>query len=168
MNIPNILTIIRILSIPFFVIFLIDGNIGLALAVFILAAVSDALDGLIARVYKQQTMIGSYLDTCYVSFAILKLIPGWLAVVVISRDVLIVGGNMILYITIQRLESRPTIISKINTFFQIVTVFVALFFGHFYEIPFWFTYLIWTTAFFTTLSGLHYLYRGINLLNQEV
>jgi cardiolipin synthase len=147
----------------------------LALAVFILATVSDALDGIIARIYKQQTVAGSYLDpladklfldTCYIFFAVLKLIPSWLAVIVISRDILIVGGNIILYIVTQHLEPRPTVISKINTFFQIITIFIALFFNHFYKIPCWFVYLVWITAFFTSLSGLHYLYRGINLLNR--
>jgi len=176
MNIPNLLTVFRILLIPFFIIFIIDNKIGLVLIVFLFAAVSDALDGLIARIYKQQTIIGSYLDpladklflnTCYISFALLQLIPEWLAVIVISRDVVIVGGSMILYVTTQRLESRPTIISKINTFLQILTIFIALFFNYFYIIPDWFIFLIWATAFFTTLTGLHYIYRGINLLNQE-
>ncbi len=157
-------------------IFLLNGKIGLALAVFLFSAVGDALDGFIARVYKQQTVIGSYLDpladklllnACYITLAILKVFPSWLAVIVISRDVVIVGGSLIIYIVTQHLQPKPTFISKINTFFQIITVLFALFFSHFYRIPPWFNYLIWITAFFTVLSGLHYIGRGITLLNQD-
>ncbi|MEA1899712.1 MAG: CDP-alcohol phosphatidyltransferase family protein, partial [Thermodesulfobacteriota bacterium] len=97
-NIPNILTVIRILLTPLFVIFLLRNLFSFALLVFTIAAISDALDGLFARYFNQHTALGAYLDpiadkllltSAFVSLAILKIVPGWLTVIVISRDILI-------------------------------------------------------------------------------
>jgi len=107
-NIPNILTITRILVTPFFVILLLKDMYALALMVFTLASVSDGLDGFIARCFNQKTLLGAYLDpiadkllltASFVSMAILHLIPEWLAVIVISRDVLIAIGMAVVSFT---------------------------------------------------------------------
>ncbi|RLA89883.1 MAG: CDP-diacylglycerol--glycerol-3-phosphate 3-phosphatidyltransferase, partial [Deltaproteobacteria bacterium] len=99
MTIPNFLTILRILLTPVLVILLLEGRLSEALFVFIIAGVTDALDGLIARLYKQKTRLGAFLDpladklllvTTYVILAVQGLVPSWLTVIVLSRDVLIV------------------------------------------------------------------------------
>ena len=105
-NVPNILTVLRILITPIFVILLLRDLHGLALLVFVLAGVSDGLDGLIARMFNQRSDLGAVLDpiadklllsAAYVSLGVLRDIPGWLVVVVISRDVLIVTGIAVLH-----------------------------------------------------------------------
>ena len=95
MNIPNFLSLLRIILVPLLVIFLINKAFLKALILFTALGVTDALDGFLARILKQQTVLGSYLDpiadkilitSCFLALAILKVIPGWLAVIVISRS----------------------------------------------------------------------------------
>ncbi|MDH3360147.1 MAG: CDP-alcohol phosphatidyltransferase family protein, partial [Desulfobulbaceae bacterium] len=94
MNVANAITVLRILLIPLLVIFLIEGNDGYAFLVFIAAGVSDGLDGFVAKVFKQKTLVGAYLDpiadklllnTAFITMAVLDVLPAWLAVVVVSR-----------------------------------------------------------------------------------
>src|SRR3970040_1766704 len=101
MNIPNILTIFRILLVPVFVIFVIQNNLFMALVIFILAGITDGLDGFLARVLDQRTVIGAYLDpiadkflliSAYLSLTIKDMLPGWLSVVVVTRDIIILSG----------------------------------------------------------------------------
>ncbi|MCD4787542.1 MAG: CDP-alcohol phosphatidyltransferase family protein, partial [Desulfobacterales bacterium] len=134
-NIPNILTVIRILLTPLFVIFLLKNLFSFALLVFTIAAISDALDGLFARYFNQHTALGAYLDpiadkllltSAFVSLAILKIVPGWLTVIVISRDILILLGVVIFAMTNIDFEVKPSIASKCTTVAQLSTVFLAL------------------------------------------
>jgi cardiolipin synthase len=172
-NIPNFLTVLRILVTPLFVIFLIWKMNGYALLVFIFAGVSDGLDGLIARLLDQRSELGALLDpiadkllltAAYISLGILKTIPGWLAVVVISRDVVIVTGIAVLKFANIRFDIRPTLISKWTTVLQLLTIGVTLL-----DLPFAKAHevrqaLYWATITMTILSGLHYTYRGLNIL----
>jgi cardiolipin synthase len=172
-NIPNILTVIRILLIPLFVIFLLRNLFSFALLVFSIAAISDALDGLFARYFNQHTELGAYLDpiadkllltSAFVSLAILKIVPGWLTVIVISRDILILLGVAIFAMTNINFEVKPSIVSKCTTVAQLSTVFLALLnpkFPDFYMIQ---LSLCWLTAGLTIISGLHYIYIGMNIL----
>ncbi|MBW2175094.1 MAG: CDP-alcohol phosphatidyltransferase family protein [Deltaproteobacteria bacterium] len=98
MNIPNTLTLLRILLTPLFAIFLIKHLFDFALLVFAIAALSDGVDGFIARVFRQKTTLGAFLDpaadklllvTAFVTLAIQEQIPSWLSVLVITRDVII-------------------------------------------------------------------------------
>jgi cardiolipin synthase (CMP-forming) len=172
-NIPNILTVLRILITPLFVIFLTWKMNGYALLVFIIAGVSDGLDGLIARLLDQRSELGALLDpiadkllltAAYISLGVLKTIPGWLAVVVISRDVVIVTGIAVLKFANIRFTIRPTRISKWTTVFQILTIGVTLLDLPFVEAHALKQVLYWTTITMTILSGLHYTYRGLNIL----
>ena len=172
-NIPNILTVLRILITPLFVIFLTWKMNEYALLVFIIAGVSDGLDGLIARLLDQRSELGALLDpiadkllltAAYISLGILKTIPGWLAVVVISRDVVIVTGIAVLKFANIRFTIRPTRISKWTTVFQILTIGVTLLDLPFAEAHALKQVLYWTTITMTILSGLHYTYRGLNIL----
>ena len=175
-NVPNILTLGRLLLTPLFVIFLLRDQMIPALAVFTLAGVSDGLDGIIARWFDQQTVLGAYLDPvadkvllicAFVCLAILGIVPEWLAVIVLSRDVLIVIGIAIFTLTEKRYRIRPSLVSKCTTAVQILFVIVSLLVpsipsaGH-CQVP-----LLWLTASLTMISGFHYIYIGMQILHQE-
>lgn len=178
MSIPNFLSLFRIILVPVTVIFLIDGSFFTALAIFTLAGVTDALDGFLARVLSQKTVLGAYLDpladkalltSCFVTLSIMGIIPGWLAVVVVSRDFIILLGISILFMVSVPFEIKPIFVSKVTTAVQIMTVFLALAFktlggdGH----PLFIHSLHWLTAGFTIISGFHYLIRGIKAINHS-
>jgi cardiolipin synthase len=178
MNIPNLITLLRIILVPVVVILLIQGFFLKALIVFIVAGLSDALDGFLARVLNQQTALGAYLDpiadkallaSTFVTLSVLHVIPGWLTVIVISRDFIILLGISVLSIMSFPVEIRPLFISKITTALQLTTVLLALFDRclpagvH----PMWLNTLYWVTALFTIVSGLYYMSRGLKLINQD-
>lgn len=174
-SIPNILTLVRILLVPVFVILLLRNLYSHALAVFILAGLSDGLDGFIARYFNQRTVLGAYLDptadklllvSSYVALAVLNVIPGWVAVVVISRDVVICLGIAILTLTEKPYEVRPSIVSKCTTTAQILLVCLALFDPACTKLTALHTPMLWATAIITVLSGLHYIYIGMNILQE--
>jgi len=175
-NIPNALTLIRILLTPLFAICLIRHLLESALVVFAVAAVTDGLDGFVARVFRQKTTLGAYLDpaadklllaTAFVTLAIQGMIPSWLTVIVMSRDLLILLGVALLNIMDREFVARPAFLSKMTTVAQLATVCCVLVgfqtpkIGHIQEPLFWFT------AAMTTVSGLQYIYRGLNILQEE-
>ncbi|MBN2538992.1 MAG: CDP-diacylglycerol--glycerol-3-phosphate 3-phosphatidyltransferase [Deltaproteobacteria bacterium] len=178
MNIPNTLTLIRIILVPVFVILLMHGSFSYALVVFIIAGVTDGLDGFLARILKQQTILGSYLDpladkalivTAFVALSILNIIPGWLTVIIISRDCIILFGVSVLSLMSVSFEIRPAYVSKATTFLQLLTVFLVLVsmwlpeYGNHMMI----VTLFWITAFFTVVSGFNYIFRGIKIINSS-
>jgi cardiolipin synthase len=174
-TIPNLLTVIRILLTPLFVIFLIRDHFGSALLVFFAAGVSDGLDGLIARYFNQRTTLGAILDpiadkmllaAAYVSLGVLAVIPGWLTVMVITRDVVILLGVAIFSFMKIDFEVKPTIISKITTVLQVVTVCLALLRFDRSGIAELQLLFYWVTAAFTILSGLHYIFLGMGILQR--
>jgi cardiolipin synthase (CMP-forming) len=171
-NIPNFITMVRILLVPVLVIFLMEGRMDAALLVFVVAGVSDGLDGFIARMFKQKTVLGAYLDpiadklllnTSFVAMAIFGLMPGWLSVLVVSRDFIILAGAGILILNNRKFEVKPSISSKITTVLQLATVCFFLAYeylgNHLLEFM-----LINLTAFFTLLSGSFYLAAGFRIL----
>jgi len=172
-NIPNILTVIRILLTPLFVIFLLRDMFSFALLVFSIAAISDGLDGLLAKYFNQYTVLGAYLDpiadklllvSAFVSLAVLEIIPPWLTVIVISRDILIITGISIFAITDIHIEMKPSFVSKCTTVAQLFTIFLTLLDpkisgAHIIKLS-----LFWITAGLTITSGLHYIYFGLNIL----
>jgi len=179
MNIPNFLTLLRIILVPVFVIFLIQTEYEKALITFMVAGLTDALDGTLARLLNCQTTLGAYLDpiadkmllvTSFVTLAILGMIPSWLAVMVISRDFIILLGIAILSLMSVSYEIKPAIVGKITTALQIATIFFALLYKavtHNFGYS-WIIGLCWATALFTVISGLVYIIRGIRILNKSV
>src|SRR5512136_3396512 len=108
MNLPNLLTLIRILLISLFVILIIDKSFSWALIIFALAGITDAVDGLIARITHQRTELGAYLDpiadklllsSAFVTLAIIERIPSWLTVIVVTRDIIILIGFLMFFLT---------------------------------------------------------------------
>jgi cardiolipin synthase len=174
-NLPNLITIIRLLLIPLFVIFLLENRADLALLAFVAASISDALDGFLARILKQKTLFGAYVDpladklllaTAFVTLAVMRQLPGWLAVVVVSRDVIILGGITILLLNNRSMTIQPTLDSKITTFFQLLTI--CFFLGQKHIADYWFLniYIVGITALLTLFSGLHYVIIGFKILGR--
>lgn len=136
MNFPNLITIGRILLVPLTIWLLISEEFGLAFFVFIVAGISDGVDGYLARTLNSQTKLGAYLDpladkallvSVYAALGIVKILPAWLVLLVITRDILIVGGVLLAWLIDQPLAMKPLWISKLNTVVQIL--FVALVLG---------------------------------------
>jgi cardiolipin synthase len=179
LNLPNFLTLIRILTIPFFLVYLAYHRYWEALIIFIIGGVTDFLDGLAARLMKQETALGAYLDpvadkllvfSSFLMLGLIDAIPTWLAVVVITRDILLLLGYGIVYLLVEeRLEIRPSLIGKSSTMLQLITLGVALALLHDPEmLADWvFTTLIAVTAIASVVSGLHYLYRGLMWLQSR-
>jgi cardiolipin synthase (CMP-forming) len=176
MNIPNFLSLLRIILVPVVVIFLIQGSYGKALITFTIAGLTDACDGTLARLLNRQTKLGAYLDpladklllaASYITLSILGLIPSWLTVVIISRDFIILLGIGILSMMSVPYEVKPAFVSKITTALQIGTIFLVLLFqavSHDFRYD-WIIILFWLTGIFTIASGLIYIIRGVKFIN---
>lgn len=179
LNLPNCLTLVRILTIPIFLEFLAYHFYREALLVFILGGLTDFLDGFVARKMKQQTALGAYLDpvadkllviTSFIMLGVIEGIPVWLAVVVVVRDILILIGYAIIYVLVEeRLQVKPSLIGKWSTTLQLLTLGVAL--ALLYD-PKLFSLrvldlFVWVTALATVVSGCQYLYRGLVWLQNQ-
>jgi len=174
MNLPNMMTLIRVLLIPVFVILIINKFFEWALVTFAVAGITDGIDGMVARITHKRTELGAYLDpiadklllmAAFVTLAIIEIIPSWLTVIVITRDVIILVGFLVLLLTNYRPKIRPSLISKVNTDFQITTIILVLMARYnpiFQQLS---TIAIYGTTLFTIVSGSHYIYVGTRILN---
>jgi len=172
---PNLLTLLRLGFIPFIVNSILDGRYEIALALFFLAGISDALDGVLARSLGQRTKLGEYLDpiadklllgTLFLVLSAMHRIPWRVTVVVFSRDLIILVVCTLVYVTTPLRDFRPTVLGKANTVAQIVTLGVTIF----VEVEPWFWVVllkwigIWTVLSLTIVSALHYVYLlGVRL-----
>ena len=134
--IPNLLTLMRIGMVPWLVVLLQNQQFALSLIVFVVAGLTDALDGFIAKRFNAQTYLGSLLDpladkgllvSSYIMLSVLGLIPFWLMVTVVFRDVIIVGGYLLMVLFFGSVKMQPLAISKVNTFTQIAYIVFVLF-----------------------------------------
>ncbi|NOX97558.1 MAG: CDP-diacylglycerol--glycerol-3-phosphate 3-phosphatidyltransferase [Nitrospirae bacterium] len=182
MNLPNRITILRILLIPVFVIALAYYQVGkdwlrfFALGIFSLAVFTDALDGFFARTMGKRTKLGACLDPLAdkllldVSFILLvtteslpRQLPFWLPVVVISRDVILLLGSVLIFIVVGDLKVQPSVLGKVTTVFQMGTVIFTLL-----NIPFGLLLTIWIlTLGLTIVSFFDYILKGSHLLNEN-
>jgi cardiolipin synthase len=131
LNIPNTLTITRIVIIPVFVTAIIYDKYRYALYLFIFAALTDTLDGLLARLTNQKTPLGTFLDpladkfllvTSFVLFSIYGWIPKWLAIAVISRDLIVVIGWFLLFMITHTSKVEPVLLGKLAIALQLITL----------------------------------------------
>lgn len=178
-NIPNALTVMRILLVPIIVICLIEDRFFPSLVLFTVSGVSDGLDGFLARVLNQKTSFGAYLDpiadkalimSCFVILAAKGVLPVWLAVLVISRDCLILCGIAVLMFMSITPDIKPSLLSKYTTAVQLITVFFILAVKSFtlhLDLEAFFAVLFFLTGLFTIFSGAHYLVTGIRLINRR-
>jgi cardiolipin synthase len=164
---PNQLTLLRMLFLPFIVISLVDRHYPMALTLFVLAGLSDGLDGLLARRLHQQTLLGQYLDpiadklllsTMFLVLAILHKIPWKYTVMVFSRDMAILVTSAVLYTIAGLRNFSPSIFGKANTCAQVSAVFFVLLFEVKHLRAVWIarTVLLWATFAFTAISWVHY------------
>jgi len=174
MTAANLITILRIILTPVFVIYLLNGQLTAALVVFAVCTVSDGVDGFVARFFNQKSRLGAYLDpvadklllvTAFVVLAAMGHLPPWLTVTVIARDVMIFLGVIIIHLNKLDLHIRPSILSKINTCLQFLTIAAVLSKGLFSLGPLVYHFLYYATALFTVASGLHYIYFGLKVLS---
>ncbi len=189
LNWANRITIFRILCTPVFAWLLLhfreltdngasaeelNRYLFATIVVFVLAIISDGVDGIIARAFKQKTLLGMILDpiadkvllmsaTIILSLPMgLKYrIPSWLTVAIISRDILILIGGLLIYLVMGKIKSSPHYLGKITTFLQMTTILLVLLQSGFTSILFYLTML------FTILSGLNYIYREARLINTQ-
>lgn len=176
MNLPNSLTVLRILLIPFFVGFLLYGHYGRALVTLLVAGVTDVLDGVIARMSNQRTKLGAYLDpladkllltSAFVTLSVLHLVPGWVAIVVLSRDLIVVAGTLLLHVIQTPIEIVPTPLGKGTTLIQVSYMGLALVLIYRQQdVGVLFPLLVFMLAL-TVVSGLHYVYRGIRAFHPD-
>jgi len=164
---PNQLTLLRMMFLPFIVIKLVEGHYTSALILFVLAGMSDGLDGLLARVLKQQTVLGQYLDpiadklllsTMFLVLSILHQIPWKFTVLVFSRDISILAASAVLYAIAGLRDFRPSIFGKANTFAQVAAVFFVLLFeiDHARWVGIARLTFLRATFAFTIISAMHY------------
>ncbi len=178
MTLPNQITILRILMVPAFIVTLLYYVHGggewlrwLSLAIFALAALSDAVDGFIARRYNQISELGKVLDPLadkmllMAGFILLSLdngpylakVPIWLTALIFSRDVLLVLGLILIHYTFGRIRVQPRLIGKAATLFQMLIVLHVL-----AKLPqTHFVFLVYAAGFCTAISGCLYFYDGI-------
>jgi len=164
---PNQLTLLRMLFLPFIVISLVDEHYATGLILFVLAGMSDGLDGLLARRLHQQTLLGQYLDpiadkllmsTLFLVLSILHKIPWKYTVLVFGRDVAILVTSAVLYTIAGLRDFRPSIFGKANTCAQIAAVFFVMLFEIYQVRIVWVarTVFLWATFIFTAISWVHY------------
>ncbi len=173
MGLANWLTILCILLVPVFVSLLVYRRPGFALVVFALAALTDLLDGYVARRRGSQSRLGAFLDpmadkllliASFVTLTYLKVLPFWIAAVVITRDVILLLGVVLIQMMGARIHPRPTWAGKAATFFQILTVLAGLL-SRYFKVPAAATGVIWLAALFTVVSGVQYIVQGMRFLN---
>ncbi|WP_425450073.1 CDP-alcohol phosphatidyltransferase family protein [Virgifigura deserti] len=132
---PNLISTARLLAVPLLVWLLLGGRFTEAFWLFIAAGISDALDGFIAKSYDVRTTLGAYLDpladksllvSVYITLGYQGSIDSWLVILVVFRDLLIIGGALLYHTLTQSLKMQPLFISKLNTTAQILLVTVLL------------------------------------------
>lgn len=187
LTVPNLLTVFRMVLIPVFVTLLFYQRFVLALAVFVVAGITDGLDGLLARRFKQQSQLGTILDPIadklmmVTAFIVLSMrsifpyplpshlpIPVWLTITVISRDVFIIVGAAAINIMTGFRGFRPSLLGKINTTVQIVATTAIMFAASVPDYTGYYLPTVYATVFiFAVLSGLHYIFFISRLMNED-
>jgi cardiolipin synthase len=177
MNLPNLLTILRILLVPVFINLLIYKHSPSALRIFLLASFTDGLDGIIARAANQRTTLGTYLDpmadkllltAAFITLSVLQFIPVWVSVIVVSRDIILVLGALVLHLVQGEFIIAPTPLGKATTFFQLVYVILILSLVVLNKHTNFEQAFVFGIFLLTVTSGLHYIYRGIRPVNSHV
>ena len=165
-QIPNLISILRVFLVIPFTWALLAGRFDLGLLLFAVAGVSDGLDGFLAKRFGWRSRLGAFLDPLadklllvagFLSVGWLGLIPWWLVVLVILRDVVIVGGAVAYHFTVGRFDAQPTPLSKMNTLMQIILVLIVVVDGGLFAMPGWIiTLCVGIVTVTTAWSGIDY------------
>ena len=174
MNLPNLITLGRLLCVPLAIWLVLADDLGAAFWLFVAAGLSDAIDGFIAKRFDQRSRLGALLDpiadkallvSMYVTLGVAGHLPNWLVILVVFRDVLIIGGFLLIAALAQAMRWEPLFVSKLNTALQIALVAVVL--GRLgLGVPDFGlgTVLIYAVAATTVISGVAYLVRWAGAL----
>lgn len=170
LTVPNAISLARLCAVPLAVWLVLEHRLGAAFVLFLLAGLSDAVDGWLAR-RGRRSVLGSVLDpladkallvSMFIVLAAIEVLPDWLAILVVFRDILIVGGVGVLAFMGQPVAIRPLFVSKVNTALQILLVaFALLLSGYRLRAPVVTEVLIWLVAASTLISGAAYLRQTV-------
>ena len=185
-TLANQLTFLRLLAIPFFILSVLEARFGIAFAIFVAAGVTDWLDGYLARVFRQRSRLGAYLDPAadkllmtsafilltrypnlFQTIPMTHRIPIWLTILTISRDVFIVAVALMLYLAYGRTRFHPTFLGKSATVAEIILVSAVLLFNALRRPSLLVPIGIAGTLTLTVVSGLHYLVRTVREIRGE-
>jgi len=178
LTLPNFLTLLRIIAIPVFLVFLSDDRYAAAFILFLAAGVTDAVDGALARLTDSRSDLGAVLDpmadklllvSSFIVLGIGGALPRWLVALVISRDIIIVAGySVIFFVHQEAMPVEPTRLGKVNTFFELFTIgFVLLHLARpFLPLDLVNMLVQALTAATAAVSGVQYVYKGL-LWHQE-
>lgn len=167
LNVPNVISVARILLVPVFLYFVLVDDFYSATVVFVVAGVSDAVDGFIARFFGQRTEFGAHIDpvadkllilTAFVALTYKGYVPLWLCSAVVFRDVVTLGGVLVLRASGKEVAVIPSIFGKLSTFLQLVTVVYVIALAGYFG-PGTFTWLAGLTSVVTVYAGLDYAIR---------
>jgi cardiolipin synthase len=186
LTLANQLTFLRLVAVPFFILAVLEARFGLALAIFIAAGVTDLLDGLVARVFRQRTALGAYLDPAadklllvaafilltrypnlFQTIPMTNRIPIGLTILVISRDVLIVAIAFMLHLAYGQTRFQPSLLGKITTGAELVTTGLVLLCNHLERSHPIVGIAIGTTLMLILVSGFHYLWRTVKQVREK-
>lgn len=176
LNIPNTLTITRIALIPVFITSIIYSRYDYALYLFTIAALTDVFDGLFARMKNQKTPLGTFLDpladkfllvTSFIIFSVYGWIPKWLAITVISRDVIVVAGWFIVYFITGASRVEPSLLGKATIWLESLLIAYILININLSVLPDISNAFFIITAGVSILSAMHYMFRGIRLTHAD-
>lgn len=173
MNLPNLLTLIRLILVPFIIAAILQGNHAVALVLFASAALTDGLDGLLARRFGAMTRAGAYLDPIadkcllsgvFLALALAGLVPRWFVVVIFGRDLYILCAALLLLSFTAQRSFPPSVWGKASTFLQILTavIWMARNLSPTPVLGLVSAAILWPCAAFTVWSGVHYTWRGVH------
>lgn len=177
MNLANKITISRIILTPLFITAVVYSRMDIALVFFILAVISDGLDGFIARSLNQKTVLGTILDpiadkillvSAFICLTLVRSIPPdlrlppYVTIIIISRDAIIVLGSILIHVVKGSVKIEPSFWGKATTFFQMATIVCVL-------VQFRYVEFVWIAAVvFTAISGIDYMLKGSRVLSEGV
>jgi cardiolipin synthase len=176
LTLANRLTILRILMTPAITILLLYRHMEAAIALFLLAGITDGLDGFVARRRGQRTALGMILDpladklllmSSVITLTILRELPRWFTIIVVSRDLILIGGAVILYMFVGKVSMPPSWLGKWTTCLQIATVLLGMLDNLVPVLRVTVMPCAVITTALTIASGLDYVYRGTRLLNDQ-
>ncbi len=167
-DLPNIISFLRLLAVIPILYLLLEHQYGWALLLFVVAGLSDGLDGFLAKHYGWQSNLGGILDpladkvllvACFLVLGALSLIPVWLVAAVVFRDLLIVGGAVLYNYRIEEVEAAPILVSKLNTVLQILLIVLVITDAGPMQLPDWVIQtLIWACLATVIVSGTQYVW----------
>lgn len=176
MNLANRITVSRIILTPFFITAIVYSRTDIALLFFILAVISDGLDGFIARTRNEKTVLGTILDpvadkilliSAFICLSMINNVPSdlrlppYVPIIVISRDAIIVLGSVIIHVIKGSIKIEPSFWGKLTTFFQMFTIVSIL-------LKFSYSYIVWDIAtLLTIISGIDYMIKGSRVLSEN-